>query len=128
VVWRKHLNSTGIELPNDSSPESIADVDYAVWRQNFGASGGGESATGPIRTSVPEPAIGTLLLFALCFRARCYRVVSSKHLLISALQMGPFYDSREHGAGSREQEFWLPAPCSPPHAYWSAAHFPRSHH
>jgi hypothetical protein len=48
-------------------------------------------------------------------------------LLISALRMNPFYDSREHGARSREQEFWPPAPCSPLPAYRSAAHFPRSH-
>jgi hypothetical protein len=55
-VWRK-FNGTNTTLPNDQSPGSVLPVDYDVWMQNFGESGGGGSG------AVPEPA--TLVLAAL---------------------------------------------------------------
>jgi formylglycine-generating enzyme required for sulfatase activity len=59
VVWRKHLGSTSITLPNDSSPGSVLGVDYTVWRENFGEVAGGSAA------AVPEPA--AIVLGSTCF-------------------------------------------------------------
>jgi hypothetical protein len=65
VSWRKNRNASAA-LTNDTTPSSVTNVDYAVWRSHFGqtaGSGSGNSAR------IPEPAALTLLLSALCFVA-----------------------------------------------------------
>jgi len=53
VVWRKNRN-TNTTLPNDSTPGSVIDFDYGVWRANFGDHAIG-AATDSLVDNVPEP-------------------------------------------------------------------------
>jgi hypothetical protein len=58
TVFRDHLGQS-VTLPNDSTPGSVTQADYDVWKSNFGnhsGSGSGASA------AVPEPANLLLLL------------------------------------------------------------------
>jgi hypothetical protein len=58
TVWRDHLGQS-ITLPNDTTPGSVTQADYDVWKSNFGnhsGSGSGASA------AVPEPTSQLLLL------------------------------------------------------------------
>jgi hypothetical protein len=61
VAWRKALGQS-VTLPNDSTPGTVVQGDYDVWRAHFGATAGGGSATGV--TLVPEPSSIALLLLA----------------------------------------------------------------
>jgi hypothetical protein len=57
VLWRDNLN-TNTTLPNDMTPGTVQQVDFDVWRANFGR---GSSAVGAsVAQGVPEPA--TLLI------------------------------------------------------------------
>jgi hypothetical protein len=60
VLWRDTLGMN-VTLPNDTTPGSVAQVDYDVWRANFGA-GGGNAALAD--AAVPEPASLALWLVA----------------------------------------------------------------
>jgi T5SS/PEP-CTERM-associated repeat protein len=55
VTWRDHLGAPA-SLPNDATP-GVSIGDYAVWKQNFGATPGSG-----VTAAVPEPAT----LFLLC--------------------------------------------------------------
>jgi hypothetical protein len=60
VSWRENLN-TANSLPNDTTPETVAQEDYEVWRANFGATAA--EATGlAAANSVPEPVAFVLAL------------------------------------------------------------------
>jgi hypothetical protein len=69
TVWRDHLGQS-VTLPNDTTPGSVIQADYDVWKANFGnhsGSGSGASA------AVPEPATRWMFLvgiLALCCRGR----------------------------------------------------------
>jgi hypothetical protein len=69
VVWRKNLG-LATTLPNDTTPGSVSQADYDVWRAHFGQTGG--SATGAIASAaVPEPATFVMLIagiLAMCSR------------------------------------------------------------
>jgi hypothetical protein len=65
VSWRDNLN-TANSLPNDTTPESIAQVDYDVWRANFGATAA-EAAGLAAANSVPEPVALALALLGIGF-------------------------------------------------------------
>jgi hypothetical protein len=64
-AWRK-FNGTSMTLPNDQSPGSVLPVDYDVWVQNFGESGGGSSAAVPELSSLTLAA----LLITCCLTRR----------------------------------------------------------
>lgn len=57
AVWRKRLNQN-VTLPNDTTPGSVLQVDYGVWRSNFGKTSAGAGTSGGLLASgdVPEPA------------------------------------------------------------------------
>jgi hypothetical protein len=50
VVWRNFLGTT-TTLPHDTTPGSVLQVDYDVWRSHFGMTGG----SGTSLAAVPEP-------------------------------------------------------------------------
>ena len=54
VVWRDSLDQS-VTLPNDTTPGTVTQGDYDVWRANFGAVGGGGGPLGSA-AAVPEPA------------------------------------------------------------------------
>ncbi|MEX0611431.1 MAG: GEVED domain-containing protein, partial [Pirellulales bacterium] len=71
IVWRRHLN-TNVTLPNDTTPGSVQQIDYDVWRANFGmmapgaGGGGGEpieplAATSAESSSVASPLIADVV-------------------------------------------------------------------
>ncbi len=62
VLWR-HAIQTSTALPHDTTPESVSVADYDLWRTNFGQIG--TMGSGLNGTSVPEPAGGLLVMFAL---------------------------------------------------------------
>jgi hypothetical protein len=73
VAWRDKLGQN-VTLPNDSTPGTVAMVDYDVWRANFGQRGGpsGPSAlfTGVVRyvtagSSAAVPETSTILLIGI---------------------------------------------------------------
>jgi hypothetical protein len=67
VLWRKHLGSMSTTLPNDTTPGSVLQEDFTVWRANFGnPSGGGSAAIGSANV-VPEPQSVVLLVLASAF-------------------------------------------------------------
>lgn len=77
VVWRKFLNSPGVDLPNEGASEgSVASDDYDVWRANYGAGSGGHGSD----AVVPEPCLAImvqsgLLLFGVVTSRRSRRMV-----------------------------------------------------
>jgi hypothetical protein len=63
TLWRDHLGDTA-SLANDPTP-GVGEDDYDRWRANFGRSAiPGAGAMGLATSSVPEPAIGALMLLA----------------------------------------------------------------
>jgi formylglycine-generating enzyme required for sulfatase activity len=61
VVWRDHLG-TSFQLQNESStstPGSVTQDDYDIWKARFGSISGSASATGA--SIVPEPATALLI-------------------------------------------------------------------
>ena len=56
TVYRDHLVQSET-LPNDSTPGSVTQADYDVWKSNFGNHPGSGSGTG---AAVPEPSIFVL--------------------------------------------------------------------
>jgi hypothetical protein len=65
VAWRNALD-TPTTLPNDTTPGTVTQADYDVWRTNFGrtAASGGliETASVPEPASVVQVAIAALVL------------------------------------------------------------------
>jgi hypothetical protein len=60
TVWRDKLG-TSTTLPNDTTPGSVTQGDYDVWKTNFGNhSGSGAGAN----AAVPEPATSVLIVLA----------------------------------------------------------------
>jgi hypothetical protein len=57
VVWRKRLNQD-VTLPNDTTPGTVRQIDYGVWRTNYGKGVAGSGAGGALFVGgeVPEPA------------------------------------------------------------------------
>ncbi len=51
---------TSTTLPNDTTPGSVTNDDYAVWQANFGA-----GASAAAVSAVPEPAAVVILLVCL---------------------------------------------------------------
>ena len=69
TVWRDHLGQS-IVLPDDTTPGSVTQADYDVWKSNFNNHSGSGTGAG---AAVPEPASLLLLLsgtMAICSR-RC---------------------------------------------------------
>jgi hypothetical protein len=62
LIWRKTRN-TNSSLANDTTPGSVTNVDYDVWRSNLGV---GASAVGA-GTTVPEPTLYSLFFLASLF-------------------------------------------------------------
>jgi hypothetical protein len=60
-VWRDNLN-TSTNLPNDTTPGSVTEDDYQVWKDHFGQTGPGSGAAHS--ANVPEPPSGLLGLLA----------------------------------------------------------------
>jgi hypothetical protein len=60
AVWRDSLDQS-VTLPNDTTPGTVTQADYDVWRANFGAIGGGGGPLGAA-AAVPEPST---IIFAL---------------------------------------------------------------
>ncbi len=65
VMWRDHLNQT-YTLPNDTTPGTVTQADYNVWRSNFRASRSGSGAS-LYGGEVPEPS--GFVLFLACMAA-----------------------------------------------------------
>ena len=67
------LTASGINLAADGNRDGVVDnLDYNVWRANFGQTVGSGSAASA-NTAVPEPATKVLLMFAAagwCLRRR----------------------------------------------------------
>lgn len=79
--WGDALGSS-VTLPNDSTPGSVTQADYNVWRTNFGQSigpGGGGSAL----SAVPETASASLLLEAIGLSAAFARRTRYSALVIA---------------------------------------------
>lgn len=76
AVWRDKSPGTGF-LANDTTPGTINDADYDVWKANFGdALNFGAAAV----SAVPEPQSVTLLLLAFSVVApRRFRSTSKRH-------------------------------------------------
>lgn len=55
ALWRNSVGQA-ITLPNDSTPGSVTQADYEVWRANFGRTPPGSGAGAAFGTAVPEPA------------------------------------------------------------------------
>jgi hypothetical protein len=70
VAWR-NAGPTDT-LPNDSTPGTVNQADYDVWRANFGLTGGsGAAQLSNTASAVPEPATVSMLLMAVA--AALYR-------------------------------------------------------
>jgi hypothetical protein len=70
VLWRYAMQN-GTALPHDTTPASVSNADYDLWRANFGQTGGAGSFANLAR--VPEPAgeaLGVLLVIAVIGRTR----------------------------------------------------------
>jgi hypothetical protein len=71
TLWR-HAMQRGGTLPHDSTPGSVTNADYDVWRANFGKSSG--AGSGIDGNSVPEPAsapsIIAMLIVCMTFSRR----------------------------------------------------------
>ncbi len=57
-----------MNLPGDTTPGTVTQADYDVWKTNFGmtaGSGSGSAGASPSRGVVPEPATAVLLIVPL---------------------------------------------------------------
>jgi formylglycine-generating enzyme required for sulfatase activity len=54
TLWRKYLCQS-VTLPNDSTPSTVMQVDYDVWRAHFGQTPSGSGSGSLLQASVPEP-------------------------------------------------------------------------
>jgi len=64
TVWRDNVGKPAGTLVNDPTGNTIGDVQFSLWKANFGAYSAGLGAA-----VVPEPAsIFMLLMGSLCFR------------------------------------------------------------
>jgi hypothetical protein len=61
VAWR-NANNTSTVLPNDSTPGTVNQADYDVWRASFGRTSGAGAALAS--AAVPEPSSAAILLLA----------------------------------------------------------------
>jgi hypothetical protein len=59
VLWR-YAMQTSTALPRDTTPESVSNADYQLWRANFGQTAG----SGLGGASVPEPTGGVMGMIA----------------------------------------------------------------
>jgi hypothetical protein len=64
TLWRDNLNSNAT-LPNDTTPGTVTQADYDVWKANFGMSSPGSGSLGS--AAVPEPAAGGLAIISIVF-------------------------------------------------------------
>lgn len=65
TVWRDAIEAGATTLLNDSTPGSVTEEDFLVWRDHFGESlaGGAGSGSGFVSVAtVPEPATVSLLI------------------------------------------------------------------
>lgn len=71
ALWRHSLGQN-ITLPNDTTPGTVSQVDFDVWRANFGTSSGSGSSLGANAlvnvAAVPEPNLLVMLLAGLATR------------------------------------------------------------
>ncbi len=70
IVWRDHLGQS-FAMPNDTTPGTVTQADYNVWRSNFGAGAGSGSGSLGEGSAVPEPASAVLLVFGWIALASC---------------------------------------------------------
>lgn len=63
ALWRNSVGQA-ITLPNDTTPSSVTQADYDVWRANFGKTPAASGAGAVVGAAVPEPASFMLLLVA----------------------------------------------------------------
>jgi len=63
ALWRKNLNRS-VTLPNDTTPGTVVQADYTVWRTSFGTVGVAGIGSSDLLAAarVPEPASGLLIL------------------------------------------------------------------
>ncbi len=66
AVWRNALDGT--VLPNDTSPGTVDQRDYLVWKAHFGTTSSSASAAS-VTSAVPEPSTLLLLVSALTLAA-----------------------------------------------------------
>jgi formylglycine-generating enzyme required for sulfatase activity len=74
IVWRKYLGQS-VTLPNDSTPGTVMQPDFDVWRAHFGQTPSGSGSGSLFQSEVPEPAtiplFGGLVAIAALYSTSC---------------------------------------------------------
>jgi hypothetical protein len=81
TVWRDHLGQS-VTLPNDTTPGTVMQADYDVWKSNYGTRAGSGSGAS---VAIPEPATLLMLLsgtLTICSRRcqKCRKLVAARDI------------------------------------------------